>query len=137
MRVDPLTSHKRSSLMRAVRQKGSSPEMVVRTVVHALGARFRLHKKGLPGTPDLVLPGRRLAIFVHGCFWHRHEGCKYSSTPKSNVSFWVTKFQANVERDQRKELELVALGWRVLTIWECETKDIDALRVKLKSELDL
>jgi DNA mismatch endonuclease (patch repair protein) len=133
--MDRLSQTQRSALMRSVRQRGSSPELVVRKMVHALGGRYRLHCKSLPGSPDLVLPGRRLAIFVHGCFWHRHAGCSRASTPKSNVEFWLQKFQANIERDARKEQDLSTLGWRVVTVWECETRDVETLRERLKGAL--
>src|SRR3546814_14135142 len=114
---------RRSALMRSVRQKKSLPEMVVRRIAHAIGARYRLHRKDLPGRPDLVFPRRSLCIFVHGCFWHRHRGCRLASTPTSNIEFWQEKFVRNVERDARKEGELRAMGWRVEIIWECETRE--------------
>lgn len=104
------------------------PEMRVRRAAHALGFRFRLHRKDLPGTPDLVFPKKRLALFVHGCFWHRHPGCRKASLPKSRPEYWHSKFSTNVERDQRVRAELEARGWNVATIWECETKNEVALR---------
>jgi DNA mismatch endonuclease (patch repair protein) len=122
----PLTTHPtpfRSSLMKKVRQRHTKPEMMVRSAVHALGYRFRLHRRDLPGSPDLVLPKHRVVVFVHGCFWHRHAECRHASTPKTNVEFWLDKFRRNVARDARKEGELQQLGWRVLVIWECETRD--------------
>lgn len=121
--------------MRSVRREDTRPEMIVRRIVHKIGARYRLHRKDLAGSPDLVFPGRRLCIFVHGCFWHRHPGCRFASTPKSNVLFWGEKFRANVERDARKESQLRALGWRVIVVWECETRNITALRERLCAEL--
>ena len=108
--------------MSRVRGKDTSPEMRVRRAAHAFGLRFRLHRKNLPGRPDLVFPKYRVALFVHGCFWHRHPGCAKASTPKSRYDFWQNKFNGNVARDARVEAELEALGWRVATIWECETK---------------
>lgn len=126
-----VTSLARSSLMRAVRSKDTKPELIVRSIAHRLGARFRLHRKDLPGSPDLVFPGRRLCIFVHGCFWHRHEGCRYSSIPKNNKEFWLDKFRKNVERDNRKMLELIGMGWRVEIIWECETHNRSVLESRL------
>lgn len=111
--------------MSRVRGKNTSPEMRVRRAAHALGLRFRLHRKDLPGKPDLVFPKHRVAMFVHGCFWHRHPGCSKASTPKSRTEFWQDKFDANVARDARVQTELEALGWRVVTIWECETKSGD------------
>lgn len=121
----------RSSLMAKVRGRDTKPEMIVRRMAHALGYRFRLRRKDLPGSPDLVFPGRRAVVFVHGCFWHRHPGCSKASTPKSNQTFWDDKFARNVERDARKERELRQLGWDVLVIWECETKKPDVIRANL------
>lgn len=129
--VDRLTPERRSWLMSRVRGKNTSPEMRVRRAAHAMGSRFRLHRKNLPGKPDLVFAKHRVAMFVHGCFWHRHAGCTKASTPKSQVEFWQRKFDANVTRDERVEAELLALGWRVVTLWECETKSDDELRFKL------
>lgn len=117
--------------MRAVRREDTEPELRVRKILHALGLRFRLHRKDLPGSPDIVLPKHRTAIFVHGCFWHRHPDCLLASTPKTRQSYWVKKFEANVERDARKILQLEALGWHVVVVWECETKDATALNLKL------
>lgn len=119
--------------MRAVGQKNTAPEMVVRRTLHALGLRFRLHRKDFPGTPDIVLPKYRTVVFVHGCFWHRHEGCRRATVPKTRTEFWVGKFEKNVERDRRNEALLVSAGWKVVTVWECETKHLDRLRAKLKS----
>lgn len=109
--------------MSRIRSKDTSPEKLVRSFLHRAGYRFRLHVKSLPGSPDIVLPKYRTAIFVHGCFWHRHADCKYAYTPKSNVDFWNKKFQENVSRDVKKKKLLENVGWNVLTIWECETKD--------------
>ncbi|URD59893.1 DNA mismatch endonuclease Vsr [Sphingomonas sp. KRR8] len=109
--------------------------MVVRRLLHAMGNRFRLHRRDLPGTPDIVLPGARKAIFVHGCFWHRHPGCPKATTPKTRREFWREKFDRNVERDRRKEVELRQAGWDVLTIWECETRDTVALEKNLRDWL--
>ncbi|MDO0791814.1 DNA mismatch endonuclease Vsr [Xanthomonas arboricola pv. pruni] len=121
--------------MRSVRQKDTSPEVIVRRAAHSLGARFRLHQKSLPGSPDMVFPSRKLCIFIHGCFWHRHPGCRLASTPGSNVDFWLEKFQKNVDRDNRKSEELKSLGWRVEVIWECETRNRDSLLARLKEIL--
>lgn len=115
----------RSELMSRVRQKNTKPEIVVRQLLHAKGYRFRLHYRELPGTPDIVFPGRRKAIFVHGCFWHRHEGCKKASTPKTRRDFWQAKFAANQARDARKIAELHNLGWTTMIVWECEIRDGD------------
>jgi DNA mismatch endonuclease (patch repair protein) len=119
--------------MSRVRGKGTRPEMIVRRLAHAMGLRFRLHKSALPGRPDLAFPRYRTVLFVHGCFWHRHEGCRKCSSPKSRIDYWEAKFRANVERDRRNALELTKSGWRVLTIWECETQDSSLLQEKLES----
>ena len=134
-RVDRLTPEARSALMRAVKPKNTSPERRVRQLAHNLGYRYRLHRKDLPGTPDLVFPSRRKAIFVHGCFWHRHPGCRKATTPKSSLDYWRGKFQRNVERDQQRISELQALGWDVEVIWECETHDRIALKKRLRALL--
>ncbi|WP_429725905.1 very short patch repair endonuclease [Azospirillum lipoferum] len=128
---DAAPSPERSALMARIGPRDSKPEMIVRRLAHALGYRYRLHRRDLPGTPDMVFPRLRKAIFVHGCFWHRHDGCKYSTTPKTRTDFWEDKFKKNTERDTRKEQELRALGWDVLTIWECETRNPDFLNKKL------
>lgn len=130
--VDP----ERSALMARVRGKNSKPEVVVRRVVHGLGYRFRLHARDLPGTPDLVLRKKRKAIFVHGCFWHRHQGCARTTIPTMRARFWKSKFAQNVERDARKEKALLALGWEVLVVWECETFRPDTLKTRLDAFLD-
>lgn len=109
--------------MSQVRGKDTSPEMRVRRAAHASGLRFRLHRKDLPGKPDLVFAKHRVALFVHGCFWHRHSGCSKASMPKSRTEFWRAKFDANVARDARVTTKLQSTGWRVVTVWECETKD--------------
>lgn len=131
MGVDPL----RSKIMRAVRRTDTAPELVVRKLVHALGFRFRLQRRDLPGTPDLVLPRLNTVIFVHGCFWHRHALCAKATMPKTRVEFWRAKFDANTSRDLRKNRQLNTAGWRVIVIWECETSDSTKLSRKLKSLL--
>ncbi|HEX4737151.1 MAG TPA: DNA mismatch endonuclease Vsr [Allosphingosinicella sp.] len=110
------------SLMARFKGKNTKPELLVRRLLHRLGLRFRLHRRDLPGTPDIVLPGRRLVIFVHGCFWHHHEGCPTARIPVSRSDFWRAKFQYNRERDERNSKALEALGWRVVRIWECEAR---------------
>ena len=125
--VDP----RRSCLMARIRGKNSKPELAVRKAAHLLGYRFRLHRKGLPGTPDLVFPRFKKVIFVHGCFWHRHLNCTRTTTPKTRAQYWIRKFSDNVERDQRKERELKALGWDVLVVWECETRPPSVLHKAL------
>ncbi|SDA25486.1 T/G mismatch-specific endonuclease [Sphingomonas sp. NFR15] len=122
--------------MARIGPRDTKPEMVVRRLLHALGRRFRLHRRDLPGTPDIVLPGSRKAIFVHGCFWHRHEGCPKATTPKTRSEFWQDKFDRNVERDERKEADLRAAGWDVTTVWECETRDLGALEIRLRDWLE-
>ncbi|MCJ2069321.1 very short patch repair endonuclease [Methylobacterium sp. J-030] len=133
--MDRLSPTDRSRLMGNVRGKDTTPEMRVRKLAHALGYRFRLHRRDLRGSPDLVFPSRRKAIFVHGCFWHRHPGCRKASTPKTRIEFWQAKFARNVERDARNERELRAAGWDVLTIWECETRDPEILSSTLRTFL--
>ena len=112
----------RSKNMSAIKGKNTSPEIVVRKALFARGFRYRLHVAGLPGKPDLVLPKFKTVIFINGCFWHRHEGCKYAATPKSNSDFWVKKFAGNVERDTQNVAKLKALGWNIVIVWECEFK---------------
>jgi DNA mismatch endonuclease (patch repair protein) len=108
--------------MRAVKAKDTGPEMIVRRLVHGLGYRFRLHRADLPGKPDLVFPGRRAAIFVHGCFWHGHDCARGARTPKENRAYWTRKIARNAERDVAAVKDLRSLGWRTLTLWECELK---------------
>lgn len=110
---------KRSRMMASVRSENTRPEMLVRRGLHRLGFRFRLHVGKLPGRPDLVLPKYRVAIFVHGCFWHRHSGCKYVTSPKNRSDFWRAKFEANIKRDHRNSRALLEDGWRVFIVWEC------------------
>jgi DNA mismatch endonuclease (patch repair protein) len=126
--VDPA---KRSLIMAAVHSKNTKPEIVVRNIVYRLGYRYRLHSGKLPGHPDLVFAGRRKVVFVHGCFWHRHSGCRYASSPKTRVEFWQSKFLANVARDERTRLELERSGWKVLTVWQCELKQLESLVERL------
>jgi DNA mismatch endonuclease (patch repair protein) len=125
----------RRMLMRRVKGTNTKPELAVRRALHAMGYRFRLHRRDLPGRPDIVLPRHRIAIFVHGCFWHRHAGCRGATTPKTRTDFWAAKFDANIARDRAAEEALKAAGWRVLIIWECETKDTTALRTALAERL--
>lgn len=129
--VDPL----RRRIMQSVGQENTPPELRVRRLLHRLGYRFRIHRKDLPGTPDIVLPRHKLAIFVHGCFWHRHDGCRRATTPKTRTVFWADKFARNTERDTRKANELRSAGWRVGVIWECETLDKKALQDQIKGLL--
>jgi DNA mismatch endonuclease (patch repair protein) len=117
-------------MMSGIRGSNTKPEKLVRSYLHRAGLRFRLHDPKLPGRPDIVLARFRTVILVHGCFWHRHRGCKYCYTPKSNSAFWKEKFAANVERDVRKIRELRRAGWRVITIWECRITPKDLLRLE-------
>jgi DNA mismatch endonuclease, patch repair protein len=133
--MDIVSPERRSKIMSRIRGKGTGPELLVRKTAYALGYRYRLHDRSLPGSPDLVFSSRRTAIFVHGCFWHRHENCRYSYTPKSNVEFWVKKFDSNVTRDERVRRELETLGWKVAVIWECETTEPGDLARRLKDIL--
>lgn len=125
--VDTLTPEARSRNMAKIRGRDTGPEVRVRRTAHALGLRFRLYRRDLPGTPALIFPARRVALFVHGCFWHRHSGCRFSYMPKSRIDFWQKKFDGNVVRDGRKEDDLRAAGWSPVVIWECETRDRDQL----------
>lgn len=129
--MDTITPARRSAVMARIRGRDTKPEMTVRRLVHAMGYRFRLHRSELPGSPDLVFSPRRKIVFVHGCYWHRHPGCRFAYSPKSNVEFWTRKFDSNIARDQRVEEELEHLGWNVLTIWECEVSDKERLRARL------
>ena len=126
---------KRSAVMRRVMGRNTTPEMTVRRALTRLGARYRLHRKDLPGNPDIVMPGRRLALFVHGCFWHGHDCARGARTPKQNRDYWVAKVGRNMARDARTAEALRALGWRVETIWECELKDAAALEARLRTLL--
>lgn len=121
--------------MRAVKSRDTKPEMLVRRAAHALGYRFRLHRKDLPGSPDLVFPARRKVIFVHGCFWHGHECARGARMPKTNADYWRAKIARNVARDARARSALDSLGWETLTIWECELKKDTRLAERLKSFL--
>lgn len=118
--ADTLSPRERSERMSRIRSMDTSPELALRKALHALGFRFRLHDKRLPGKPDIVLPRFRTVIHVHGCFWHRHPGCKVATTPKSNTSFWQKKFDRNVLRDLKNDAALASLGWRTIVAWECQ-----------------
>jgi DNA mismatch endonuclease (patch repair protein) len=131
MSADIVSPEHRSKIMSKIRGKNTKPEMVVRSLCHEMGYRFRLHRGDLPGTPDLVFPKHGLCMFVHGCFWHRHPECKYAYMPKSRVDFWQNKLAKNVERDLKTQKALINMGWRVVTIWECHTKNRDLLRLEI------
>lgn len=129
--TDVYDAEKRSAVMRRVKGKDTTPEMVVRGALTRLGARYRLHRADLPGKPDIVMPGRRLALFVHGCFWHGHDCARGARVPKQNRDYWVAKVDRNRARDGKSRAALEAGGWRVETIWECELKDAEALEARL------
>jgi DNA mismatch endonuclease (patch repair protein) len=133
--MDRLTPAGRSANMAAIRGKNTRPELVVRKLLHKLGFRFRLHRKDLPGSPDIVLPKYNLVVFVHGCFWHRHEGCNRANIPKSRVEYWQAKFARNIERDYRQRMQLKELGWMVLTLWECEATNADRVETALRGAI--
>ncbi|RQS61183.1 very short patch repair endonuclease [Burkholderia sp. Bp8984] len=118
--VDFLSRKERSERMARIRGKDTFPELTLRKILHRMGFRYRLHNKKIPGRPDIVLPKLRSVVFVHGCFWHRHEGCRIATLPKSNTQFWIEKFERNMARDARVKIELEDLGWRVFIVWECE-----------------
>ncbi|MGF1549852.1 MAG: very short patch repair endonuclease [Sphingomonadaceae bacterium] len=135
--ADTLSPSERSARMAKVRGRDSKPEMLVRRLVHGMGFRYRLHDKRLPGAPDLVFPARRKAIFVHGCFWHRHDdpNCKLARLPKSRLDFWKPKLQGNRDRDLRQQAELRELGWKFMVVWECQLRHTEQLENKLRSFL--
>ena len=121
--------------MSRIRGRDTKPELLVRRIAHGLGFRFRLHRRDLPGCPDIVFPRYRAVILVHGCFWHRHPNCRFASSPKTRVEYWTKKFEGNVQRDRRNQLALTDLGWRTMVIWECETKDTKAVAARIESFL--
>ncbi|WP_128562147.1 very short patch repair endonuclease [Methylobacterium crusticola] len=133
--MDTVDRETRSRMMSSIRGKDTKPELVVRRLAHSLGYRFRLHRRDLAGSPDLVFPRRQKVIFVHGCYWHRHPGCRYAYSPKSNTDFWNEKFAANVARDKAAVSRLQAEGWDSLVIWECETADAEKLTARLQTHL--
>ena len=134
--MDKVSPEKRSWTMSKVKDRDTCPEKTVRSLLHCMGYRFRLQRTDLPGKPDIVLPKRKAAIFVHGCFWHRHPGCKRATTPASNSEYWNPKFVRTVVRDARNKGLIETDGWRVLVIWECELKCLAALRVRLHDFLE-
>ena len=134
--VDNLTPVLRSWNMSRIRSKNTRPEIIVRSLLHGMGYRFRLFNSKLPGNPDIILPRRKKIIFVNSCFFHRHPGCRKATTPKSNVQYWLTKFQKNMLRDEKVKNLLEIAGWKVFTIWECQIKDIDQLKETLKQYMN-
>ena len=121
--------------MSRIKNRDTKPEIIVRSLLHRMGYRFRLHRTDLPGKPDIVLPRYKTVVFVHGCFWHRLKGCKFAYTPKSRVAFWKEKFRKNVERDKQVKKQLRSLDWKVVVVWECEVSRIDDLRKSLESSI--
>ena len=134
--MDTISKEVRSRNMSAIRSKNTNPETVVRSLLFALGYRYRLHRKDLPGKPDIILKKHNTVIFVHGCFWHQHKECKRANIPKSNKKYWIPKLERNAERDKINKRELNKLGWNVITIWECETKDSGKITAELKKKLN-
>ena len=131
--ADFISKDRRSEIMRSIRASNTKPELLVRSVLHRLGYRFRLHRKDLPGTPDIVLPGHRVVIFVHGCFWHGCEKCdKGTRIPKTNTEFWREKIERNRERDRQAIANLASTSWRVMIVWQCETSDVQKLASRLQ-----
>jgi len=136
--ADKISKARRSWVMSRVSGKHTKPERLVRSLLHRMGYRFTVNgpkNKTLPGRPDIVLPARKSVIFVHGCFWHRHPGCKIATTPKSNVEYWQAKFERNIQRDRETEHALKQSGWHVIIIWECQLKKLDSVAAQLISEL--
>uniref|UniRef100_UPI004048EA2D very short patch repair endonuclease n=1 Tax=Yoonia sp. TaxID=2212373 RepID=UPI004048EA2D len=125
--TDIVDKQTRSRMMAGIKGKDTKPELVLRRALHARGFRYRLHSKDVPGRPDLVFPKHHAIVFVHGCFWHRHEGCRYTTTPSTRPEFWQAKFDANVIRDAAIRDQLIETGWRVATVWECSLRKTDQL----------
>ena len=123
-------SEQRSRNMSAIKSKNTKPEIAVRKLLHSMGYRFRLHRKDLPGSPDIVLPKYKTVIFVHGCFWHRHNNCKYATTPKTRKEFWENKFEENVKRDNLNQANLSLKGWKIIILWECQLKEDMKKRIR-------
>lgn len=134
--MDTLTPEQRSERMSRVRSKDTKPELLVRRMIHGMGFRYRLHRRDLPGYPDLVFPSRGKIIFVHGCFWHRHGTCKFTRWPKSRMEFWKPKLEQNKSRDRANLTALRGMGWKVMVIWECQLEDVERLAAKVKTFLE-
>lgn len=133
--MDNLTKQRRSWNMSRIKGSNTGPERIVRSILHEMGYRFRLHRKDLPGKPDIALPKHKTVVFVHGCFWHRHKGCKDATLPKTRRSFWQNKLEGNAARDKIKERALRVLGWRVIVLWECETQHAEKVGHRLNQLL--
>ncbi|WCE06209.1 very short patch repair endonuclease [Pseudoxanthomonas sp. JBR18] len=134
--MDNVPPARRSEIMARVRSRDTKPEMIVRRLVYAMGYRYRLHAKDLPGKPDLVFRSRKKVVFIHGCFWHRHAKCALARLPKSRQGFWLPKLEANRQRDAKNESSLLDAGWDVLTIWECDLEDLAQIRTRIRGFLD-
>lgn len=133
--TDVFSKEKRSWIMSRVKGRDTKPEILVRSFIHHMGFRFRVHRRDLPGNPDIVLPRYRKVIFIHGCFWHGHKNCPRSKRPSTHRSFWNKKLDGNIERDERYRRELLQMGWKVLVVWECETRTPEKLLRKLENFL--
>jgi DNA mismatch endonuclease (patch repair protein) len=134
--TDPKPDAARSALMARIGPKDTAPELVVRKILSQLGLRYRLHDRKLPGTPDICFPGKRKVIFVHGCFWHRHKGCRRTTSPKTRRAFWAEKFEANTRRDRRNVRALKKIGWDVLIVWECQSRSPETLHKRILSFIE-
>ena len=134
--LDTFSPEKRSDIMRRVRSTDTTPERKVRSLLHGLGFRFRLHRNDLPGKPDITPPKRRSAVFVHRCFWHRHQNCPHATTPSSRQEYWLPKFNRTIERDRRNQEKLRQQGWNVIVVWECETKNLAMLARQLEKRIN-
>ena len=135
--MDTLSAAERSERMSRIRGKDTKPELLVRRALHKLGYRYRLHRRDLPGAPDLVFPSRKQVIFVHGCFWHAHQDCRVANLPKSRRTYWRAKFARNKQRDELNSKHLKKAGWKVMVVWECETKKLDKLQKRLARRLGM
>lgn len=133
--MDHINKEKRSWNMSRITSKNTKPEIIVRSALHKAGFRFRLHGKDLPGAPDIVLPKYKTVVFVHGCYWHVHKGCKRSNLPKSNLLYWTVKFEKNIQRDKKLKKELKKMGYNVYVIWECQTKKIESIISRIKKQI--
>lgn len=134
--MDIFTREKRSQIMSRIGGKNTKPELIVRSLLHNMGYRFRLHRKDLPGKPDITLPKYKKVIFIHGCFWHSHQDCSRSTRPSTNEKFWQEKLDKNIERDKLNIKNIEMLGWSSLVVWTCEVRDVDRLKIKLISFLE-
>ena len=135
--MDVFSKEKRSAIMARVRSVDTTPEIAVRSLLHRMGYRFRLHRKDLPGKPDIVMPGRRTVIFVHGCFWHQHTNCTAAARPTSNCDYWNAKLDRNIVRDAGCQKQLRSLGWKVIVVWECEVRNLSRLEKRLRRSLGI